>query len=66
MSRIDFLNIKVDNLTMDEAVDEIDKLINNGSYNYVVTPNLDHIVQLEKDKEFKEIYEHARFNCGGW
>ena len=37
MSRIDFLNIKVDNLTMDEAVDEIDKLINNGSYNYVVT-----------------------------
>lgn len=59
MSRIDFLNIKIDNLTMNEAVDEIDKLINNGSYNYVVTPNLDHIVQLEKDEEFKEIYEHA-------
>lgn len=59
MSKIEFLNIKVDNLTMDEAINSIDELINNGKYNYVVTPNLDHIVQLEVDDEFKEIYNNA-------
>lgn len=57
--RMDFLNIKIDNLTMEEAIIEADKLINNGKYNYVVTPNVDHIVKLDEDKEFLEIYNNA-------
>lgn len=59
MSRIDFLNTQIDNLTMDEAIAEINKLIQNHSYNYVVTPNLDHIVMLEKDKDFFAAYKNA-------
>lgn len=58
-NRINFLNIKVDNLTMEESINESEKLINNGRYNYVVTPNVDHIVKLEDDLEFKEIYQNA-------
>ena len=57
--RIDFLNTHVDNLTMNEAIQEIDSLIQEGNHSYVVTPNMDHIVLMEKDKLFKEIYDNA-------
>ncbi len=59
MSRINFLNTQIDNITMDEAIAEINKLIQNCSYNYIVTPNLDHIVMLEKDNEFISAYKNA-------
>lgn len=59
MTRIKFLNIYIDNLTMDEAIDEIDTLIQKRCCAYVVTPNLDHIVILENDKEFVEVYHNA-------
>jgi exopolysaccharide biosynthesis WecB/TagA/CpsF family protein len=59
MSRITFLNIEIDNLTMSEAIGEIDKLVINRKPSYVVTPNVDHIVKLEKDEEFKEVYKNA-------
>lgn len=59
MSRINFLNTQIDNLTMDEAIIKIDEFIQNHLYNYVVTPNLDHIVMLEKDKVFFAAYENA-------
>lgn len=59
MIRIKFLNTEIDNMTMKEAVNEIDKLILNGKPSYVVTPNVDHIVKLEKDYEFRKVYENA-------
>lgn len=54
-----FLNTRIDNLTMNEAVDRIDRMVQTGMNQYVVTPNVDHIVKLEKDALFREIYEHA-------
>lgn len=54
-----FLNTKIDNLTMQEAVDKIDEMIKNGGYHYLVTPNVDHIVKLEQDKELKKVYDNA-------
>ncbi|WP_415299036.1 WecB/TagA/CpsF family glycosyltransferase [Clostridium perfringens] len=59
MSRVTFLNIEVDNLTMDEAIDTAEKLILKKEPSYVVTPNVDHIVKLETDKEFQEVYKNA-------
>ena len=59
MSRIKFLNTQVDNLTMTEAINEIDKLVQKRVPSYVVTPNVDHIVKLEKDEEFKNVYKNA-------
>ena len=52
MSRIRFLNTQIDNLTMNEAVENITKLIEDKNNSYVVTPNLDHIIMLESDTEF--------------
>lgn len=59
MKRIKFLNTEIDNITMEEALKEIEWLILNKKPSYVVTPNVDHIVKLEKDDEFKEVYKNA-------
>ena len=57
--RMRFLNTHVDNVTMEEAIQEIDRLIQADKHSYVVTPNMDHIVLMEKDPLFKEIYDNA-------
>lgn len=59
MTRIKFLNIEVDNLTMKESLEAIENLIKNRQPSYVVTPNVDHIVKLEEDYEFREVYKKA-------
>lgn len=59
MTRIKFMNTYIDNLTMKEALIEIGDLIKKRKNAYVVTPNVDHIVQLEKDKELGEVYKNA-------
>lgn len=59
MSRFKFLNIEIDNLTMAESIEKIDELITNRKPSYVVTPNVDHIVKLEEDEMFKEVYKNA-------
>lgn len=59
MARIKFMNTCIDNLTMSETLNEIDKLIQKKSCSYVVTPNVDHIVRLEKDVELQKVYKNA-------
>lgn len=59
MSRIKFLNTYVDNLTIKEALDRVNELIINKNPSYIVTPNVDHIVKLETDKEFQQVYREA-------
>ena len=59
MARIKFMNIEIDNLTMQEAIEEIDRLIRERKCAYVVTPNVDHIVQLAKNKVLQDIYDNA-------
>ena len=59
MARMRFMNTEIDNLTMREALDAIDRLIKDNKSAYVVTPNVDHIVQLEKDRELQDVYANA-------
>ncbi len=44
---------------MYEAIEQINSLIIKRGNAYIVTPNLDHIVTLEIDQEFAEIYKNA-------
>ena len=53
------MNTDIDNLTMAETLNEIDKLIQKKNCSYVVTPNVDHIVRLEKDEELQKVYKNA-------
>ena len=59
MSRIKIMNTEIDNLTMSETLDCIDMLINTRVPSYVVTPNIDHIVQLETDVKLQKAYQKA-------
>ena len=59
MTRMKFMNTEIDNLTMDETLDAVDRLIQEDNCSYVVTPNVDHIVQLEKDEELQQVYKNA-------
>ena len=59
MARMKFMNTEIDNLTMEEALQEIDNLIQKDKNAYVVTPNVDHIVQLERGGELTEVYKNA-------
>lgn len=59
MAKCKFMNISINNITMVQAVEAIDKLIAQRKKAYVVTPNVDHIIKVEKDSLFKEIYDNA-------
>jgi N-acetylglucosaminyldiphosphoundecaprenol N-acetyl-beta-D-mannosaminyltransferase len=52
--------IKIHNVTSYQAISTIMGWIENGNTpRYVVTPNVDHIVKLQHDKEFQTIYQNA-------
>ena len=59
MSRMKFMNTEIDNLTMNETLNAIDDLIKKNQNAYVVTLNVDHIVQLERDSELRAVYDNA-------
>ena len=59
MARIKFMNTSIDNLTMDEAIEAIDGLVKKKKNSYVFTPNVDHIVRIEEDAEFRKAYNNA-------
>lgn len=59
MARMKFMNTEIDNLTMEETLREIEKLIQENRSSYVVTPNVDHIVQLETNRELQTVYANA-------
>jgi len=59
MERMKFMNTQVDNLTMTEALGAIDELIRQNKNAFVVTPNVDHIVQLEAGGELCRVYHNA-------
>ncbi len=51
--------VEIDNLNHGEAVDAIVALAISGGSHYVVTPNVDHLVLLRKDSDFRRAYAHA-------
>ena len=59
MSRMRFMNTEIDNITMNEALVVIDEMVKKKTCGYVVTPNVDHIVRLEKDHKFQDSYKSA-------
>ena len=54
MKKVNLLNIAIDNLSMSEFLSQL----NTG---VVFTPNVDHMVKLQKDKEFRNIYSVADY-----
>lgn len=57
--KVSLCGIEVDSVTMEEALSRIEELIRARKPSYVVTPNVDVLVQLQTDPDFKRIYESA-------
>ncbi len=53
-NRISLLNIQLNNLTIQELLENLDQ-------GMVVTPNIDHMVKLQKDENFYKIYQQADY-----
>ena len=53
-----FMNVTLDSISFADAVERIVELADEKR-RYVVTPNVDHIIRVEKDKEFAAIYQKA-------
>ena len=59
MERIRFMNIEIDNVTIQEAVDYAEECIRTNHKIFAVTPNVDHMVKLQKDERFLNAYHNA-------
>lgn len=58
-AKVDLLGAAIDNLGRAEALARIAALVSSGRPSLVVTPNVDHLVRLQRDPEFQEIYRQA-------
>lgn len=54
MTRIKILNLAIDNVSMQELLDNLDRGV-------VFTPNADHFVQLQHDQDFLTTYDSADY-----
>ncbi|MFP2959633.1 exopolysaccharide biosynthesis glycosyltransferase EpsA [Myxococcus sp. 1LA] len=54
--------LAIDQLTFDEAVTEIGRLVDSREGGYVFTPNVDHVVLAEDHEAFREAYARARIS----
>ena len=61
MERVDLFGIAIHNLTMQETLLSLRKCLSGPGRHYVVTPNVDHLVRLQQDPEFREVYRRASF-----
>lgn len=55
MQQVNILNVAIDNLSSQEL---LEKLKYGG---VVVTPNVDHLIKLQKDAEFQDVYNNADY-----
>ncbi len=56
MSTVQILNVSIDNLSTEELLKQL------GAYGGVVfTPNVDHLMKLQKDPEFYQVYQTCNY-----
>ena len=58
-SKINLLGTAIDNVTMEEALQTIERFIHEKNNRMVFTPTVDHLVKLKSDAEFREAYERC-------
>lgn len=58
-ARVRIGQVAMDRLTLQEALDAIERLVEAGAGGSVFTPNVDHLVLAEDDPEFRRAYAEA-------
>ena len=59
MSRIKFLNTYIDSVTTQEAKALVDEMVKKGTPQYVVTPNTDIVMRMQKEPDLLDICNNA-------
>lgn len=59
MNRIRIAGVCIDNVEMTEALNIIETFIADKRTEHIMTPNIDHIVKLQHDVEFKAVYDSS-------
>jgi len=54
MKKVAILNVDIQSLTQQELLKRLDKGV-------LITPNVDHLVKLQKDKDFYDVYQKAEW-----
>jgi len=54
--RVEIGSIRISNVSWPEAISRVKELIRSGSGEYVLTPNVDHVVQADSDPYLRKIY----------
>lgn len=57
--KIHLLGVNIDNVSFEEAISSVEEMILRQVPSYVLTPNIDHLVKVQKDPVFHAIYEKA-------
>lgn len=57
--KVDLCTIAIDNITFEDSIKRIDNLIKQKKKAFVLTPNVDHIINLQTDPDFQTIYDNA-------
>jgi N-acetylglucosaminyldiphosphoundecaprenol N-acetyl-beta-D-mannosaminyltransferase len=58
-AKVILLGIAIDNITFNKAIHEIIALARTDGNHFVVTPNVDHLMKLQHDSEFRSLYAQA-------
>lgn len=59
IEQVSLLGITIHNISMQEALSEIEQLIEQNKKGLVITPNAHHMNIIHKDKEFRRLYREA-------
>ena len=59
MDKVNILDVDIDNVNFEDAIAKICEFVEGGDPKFVVTPNVDHVIKLQRDLEFKQIYKEA-------
>lgn len=57
--RVELFGISIDNVNFQEALEEAWSWLKAPGQHYLTTPNVDHVLRLQKDEEFRKIYSGA-------
>jgi len=57
--KVNLLGIDIDNISFEQAVHIIISLAKTNGNHFVVTPNVDHLMKLQHDSEFRNVYSRA-------
>jgi len=57
--KVNLVGVEIDNVDRAEALERISALVRERRPSLVVTPNVDHLIALQSDPEFREIYRNA-------